>query len=59
LSNVGDVNEMAKNALKILKDDSVLSKFKKNALGVAQKFDIVNILPIYEALYRKAINKNK
>jgi len=59
LSDVGDVNEMAKNALKILKDDSVLAKFKKNALGVAQKFDIVNILPIYEALYQKAINKYK
>nr|WP_315250452.1 N-acetyl-alpha-D-glucosaminyl L-malate synthase BshA [uncultured Flavobacterium sp.] len=59
LSDVGEVNEMAKNALKILKDDKVLSEFKKNALHVAEQFDIKNILPIYEALYLKAINKYK
>jgi N-acetyl-alpha-D-glucosaminyl L-malate synthase BshA len=59
LSDVGEVGEMAKNALKILKDDSVLVEFKKNALHVAENFDIKNILPIYEALYLKAINKYK
>jgi N-acetyl-alpha-D-glucosaminyl L-malate synthase BshA len=59
LSDVGEINEMAENALKILKDDSVLNEFKKNALHVAETFDIKNILPIYEALYLKAINKYK
>jgi N-acetyl-alpha-D-glucosaminyl L-malate synthase BshA len=59
LSDVGEVNEMAKNALKILKDDKVLSDFKNNALHVAEQFDIKNILPIYEELYLKAINKYK
>jgi len=59
LSNVGDINEMAQNALKILKDDAILAEFKINALSVARKFDIVNILPVYEALYLKAINKYK
>ena len=59
LSNVGDINEMAKNALKILKDDTILAEFKLNAITVAKKFDIVNILPLYEALYLKAINKYK
>jgi N-acetyl-alpha-D-glucosaminyl L-malate synthase BshA len=59
LSDVGDINEMAKNALKILKDDKVLSEFKNNALHVAEQFDIKNILPIYEELYLKAINKYK
>jgi N-acetyl-alpha-D-glucosaminyl L-malate synthase BshA len=59
LSDVGEINEMAQNALKILKDDSVLAEFKKNALHVAENFDIKNILPIYEALYLKAINKYK
>jgi N-acetyl-alpha-D-glucosaminyl L-malate synthase BshA len=59
LSDVGDINEMAKNALKILKEDSVLDEFKKNALHVAESFDIKNILPVYEALYLKAINKYK
>jgi glycosyltransferase involved in cell wall biosynthesis len=59
LSDVGKINEMAQNALKILKEDSVLAEFKKNALHVAEKFDIKNILPIYESLYEKAINQYK
>ena len=59
LSDVGKIKEMAENALKILKDDTVLSEFKKNALSVAKQFDIKNILPQYEALYEKAINKFK
>ncbi|AWK06770.1 N-acetyl-alpha-D-glucosaminyl L-malate synthase BshA [Flavobacterium crocinum] len=59
LSNVGNVEEMAENALKILKDDAVLSQFKANALEVARKFDIKNILPKYEALYQKAVDDYK
>ncbi|PAM93885.1 N-acetyl-alpha-D-glucosaminyl L-malate synthase BshA [Flavobacterium sp. IR1] len=59
LSNVGDVDEMAANAIKILKDDDVLNQFKANALEVAKKFDIKNILPKYEALYQKAIDDYK
>jgi N-acetyl-alpha-D-glucosaminyl L-malate synthase BshA len=56
LSDVGNIEEMAKNALKILKDDATLEEFKDNALAVAKQFDIKNILPLYEALYQKAIN---
>lgn len=59
LSNVGDVDEMASNAIKILKNDTVLNEFKNNALEVAKKFDIKNILPIYEALYQRAIDDYK
>ena len=57
LSDVGNTDEMAQNALKILKDDATLHKFKENALSVAKQFDIKNILPLYEALYKKAIKK--
>lgn len=57
LSTVGNIDEMAENALKILKDRTVLAEFKKNALSVAEQFDIKNILPLYEELYQKAINK--
>lgn len=57
LSAVGDVDEMALNALKILKEDAILAKFKENALSVAKQFDIKNILPLYEDLYYRAINK--
>jgi N-acetyl-alpha-D-glucosaminyl L-malate synthase BshA len=59
LSDVGNVEEMAANAIKILKDDATLNVFKANALEVAKKFDIKNILPKYEALYQKAINDYK
>lgn len=59
LSNVGDVDSMAENALKILTDDATLAKFRKSALEIAQQFDIKKILPLYEALYHEAINNSK
>ena len=55
MSNVGDVEDMSKNALHILQDDATLQKFKANALVQAKKFDIENIVPLYEALYKKVI----
>lgn len=55
LSDVGDIESMAENAIKILSDDPSLAKFKENALEVARKFDIKNILPLYEDLYMKAL----
>lgn len=57
LSDVGAIDEMAENALKILKDDAVLAQFKANALSVAKKFDIKLILPLYIDIYEKAIKK--
>lgn len=56
LSAVGQVDEMAENALKILREDSVLAQFKANALETARKFDIKNILPLYEEVYQNAID---
>ncbi|SEP63139.1 N-acetyl-alpha-D-glucosaminyl L-malate synthase BshA [Flavobacterium urocaniciphilum] len=55
LSNVGDTENMSKNAIHILKDDATLAQFKLNAFEVAKKFDIKNILPLYEELYEKAL----
>ncbi|MBF6609083.1 MAG: N-acetyl-alpha-D-glucosaminyl L-malate synthase BshA [Flavobacterium sp.] len=57
LSDVGDIDGMAANAIKILSDDRVLEQFRANALEVARQFDIQNILPLYEAIYEKAILK--
>ncbi|MGX1930528.1 N-acetyl-alpha-D-glucosaminyl L-malate synthase BshA [Flagellimonas sp. 2504JD4-2] len=54
LADVGDIEEMSSKALHILKDDDVLEQFKENAYKVASKFDILNILPLYEELYEKA-----
>jgi N-acetyl-alpha-D-glucosaminyl L-malate synthase BshA len=59
LSDVGNIDEMANNALRILKDTEILKTFKKNALTVAERFDIKNILPQYEELYHKAIEQSK
>ena len=55
MSNVGDVEDMSKNALYILQDEATLNKFKANALAQAKKFGIENIVPAYEALYQRVI----
>ncbi|WP_295336274.1 N-acetyl-alpha-D-glucosaminyl L-malate synthase BshA [Flavobacterium sp.] len=59
LSNVGDIDNMAENALKILKDDKILEQFRTNALNIAKRFDIKNILPLYENLYIQAIKETR
>lgn len=57
LSNVGDVDSMAENAVRILENETNLATFKKNAYTVAERFDIAKILPLYEAIYEKAIKE--
>lgn len=54
LSNVGDIDDMAKNAVKILKDDATLEQFKIAAQKQAMEFDIHKIVPVYEYIYNKA-----
>jgi N-acetyl-alpha-D-glucosaminyl L-malate synthase BshA len=56
LSNIGDVEDMSRNALNIL-DKNNLPKFKQNALARAKEFDISRILPLYEAYYQKVMEK--
>jgi L-malate glycosyltransferase len=56
MSNVGDVDDMVKNALYILQDEN-LPRFKANALARAKEFDIQAILPMYEAYYEKIVNQ--
>ncbi len=53
MSNVGDVASMSKQALMILKDDKTLAGFKERAAAHAQRYDISNIVPIYEKLYER------
>ena len=59
LSDVGNIDEMSENAIKILSNIETLNTFKENALSVAKQFDIKNILPLYESLYQKAIDQTK
>lgn len=53
LSNVGDVDDMAKNALRLLKDNALMQQFKGQARSQAAKFNITEILPIYERMYSR------
>lgn len=54
-SNVGDVDDMAKNAIHILSSEETHNKFKTNAYVQAQKFDIKKVLPLYEGLYSRLV----
>jgi glycosyltransferase involved in cell wall biosynthesis len=55
MSDVGDVDDMSKNALHILEDQERKKVFKKNALEQSQKFDVDTIVSKYESLYRDLI----
>jgi L-malate glycosyltransferase len=57
LSNVGDVEDMSKNAIKLLKDDVMLNQFRENAYNQAKAFDIEKILPLYEKIYNQLLVK--
>ncbi|MEH6406787.1 MAG: N-acetyl-alpha-D-glucosaminyl L-malate synthase BshA [Leeuwenhoekiella sp.] len=59
LNEIGDIEGMAANAISILKEDAILSQFKKQAREEARKFDIENIVPMYEEVYMKALERVK
>jgi len=56
MSNVGDVEDMTRNALFVL-DKNNLPGFKESALARAKEFDITNILPLYERYYEQILVK--
>jgi N-acetyl-alpha-D-glucosaminyl L-malate synthase BshA len=55
LRPVGDIDSMTSAALTILKDETSLNQFKKNALEHAKTFDLDTIVPFYEDLYRSLV----
>jgi len=57
LSNVNDVEDMSKNAIRILSDNNRLKEFKDRAKEESKKFDISNIVPKYEAIYKRTLKK--
>lgn len=57
LSDVGDVEDMAKNAVRLLKDEKLFNEFKINALNTAKLFSLESILPMYESIYEELITK--
>ena len=53
-SNIGDVDDMVKNALYVL-EDANLPRFKAAARARAEEFAVGNIVPLYEACYERAV----
>jgi L-malate glycosyltransferase len=56
-SNVGDVEDMARNAVTILSSDDTLQRFKAAAYEQAKQFEMSKILPMYEKLYESLVEK--
>ena len=59
LSDIGNYEEMAGNALTLLQDDAMLIQFRKNALEQAKTFDLNSILNQYVAVYEEMIQLNQ
>ncbi len=59
LSEVGDVDDMAKNAIRLLKDPEMLAQFRIAALERAKEYDINKIVPQYENYYLEVLDKSK
>ena len=55
LANVGDVDKMSVDAIKILSDENLLQRMKENAKKQAIHFDIKNIIPQYETMYEQVL----
>lgn len=58
LSNLGDIKDMSLKAIRILKNEKTLNKFKENAKNHTKKFSLENILPVYEDIYQLSQKKN-
>lgn len=58
VSEIGDVKDMAANAIKMLSDPGLHNQMKSNALDRAKEFDIVKILPLYERYYERITSKS-
>lgn len=55
LAEIGNVDAMSNYAIKLLSDDQLLSEMKKKAKEQAIRFDLKNILPLYEKMYEETI----
>jgi N-acetyl-alpha-D-glucosaminyl L-malate synthase BshA len=56
MANIGDVNELSRLGIELLKNDELLQYCKQKAKEQAAKFDIHYIVPLYEELYERFVN---
>lgn len=52
-ADVGDVTTMSEYALQMLQDEVLFEQLRENAFQQAQKFDLQNIIPLYEKMYSR------
>lgn len=55
MANVGDVKELSRLGIELLKNEEQLNSLKLNAKKQAEKFDIHHIVPLYEKLYERFV----
>ncbi len=58
LSDIGDIKDMADNAIFMLKDEERLAAFKIRAFENAQRFSLQNVLPSYKKIYKDVIGED-
>lgn len=58
LSNVGDVDDMAKNTIELLKNKELMEATKQRALLRAKEFSKQSVIPVYEELYERLLRKS-
>ena len=59
LAEIGNVKAMSNYAIKLLSNDELLLEMKRNAKKQANKFDLKNILPLYEQMYDETLKNFK
>ena len=55
LAEIGNIEAMSNYTIKLLSDDNLLTQMKKNAKEQALRFDLKNILPLYEKMYEHTL----
>lgn len=58
VSEIGDIDDMVLNTIKILSDEVLLTQMKANALERAKDFSLEKILPMYERYYEKVVGQS-
>jgi L-malate glycosyltransferase len=58
VSEIGDIDDMVANTVKILSDDALHTQMKANALARAKEFSLEKILPMYERYYEKVVGQS-
>ena len=52
-ANIGDIDTMSKYAIELLSNEDLLAQLKQGAYEQALRYDISNIVPLYEKLYSR------